>query len=143
MENNMTAIEIYSQINNLAKDPKTGYYVVDELIQAYYYEYRVPKMIIYIQEIFECDEDTAKEVFEIFKKENAQHLLTPVQAAVNQSAWESDRLAQQNKPKCPTCGSCNHKKISTTSKVANTVMFGIFGTKRHKTFHCNNCGYEW
>lgn len=48
-----------------------------------------------------------------------------------------------NVPKCPTCQSTNLKKISTTSKVVNTVMFGIFGTKRHKTFHCNNCGYEW
>ncbi len=48
-----------------------------------------------------------------------------------------------NKPKCPTCQSTNLKKISATSKVMNTAMFGIFGTKRHKTFHCNNCGYEW
>lgn len=48
-----------------------------------------------------------------------------------------------NKPKCPTCQSTNLKKISTTSKVVNTAVWGIFGTKRHKTFHCNNCGYEW
>lgn len=48
-----------------------------------------------------------------------------------------------NIPHCPTCGSTNIKKISTTSKAVNTVAFGIFGTKRHKTFHCNNCGYEW
>lgn len=46
-------------------------------------------------------------------------------------------------PKCPTCSSTNLKKITTTSKVMNTAMFGIFGTKRHKIFHCNNCGYEW
>lgn len=48
-----------------------------------------------------------------------------------------------NKPKCPTCQSTNLKKITAASKVVNTAMFGIFGTKRHKTFHCNNCGYEW
>lgn len=48
-----------------------------------------------------------------------------------------------NVPKCPTCQSTNLRKISATSKVTNTVLFGIFGTKRHKTFHCNNCGYEW
>lgn len=47
------------------------------------------------------------------------------------------------KPKCPTCNSTNIKKISATSKVVNTAVFGLFGTKRHKTFHCNNCGYEW
>lgn len=48
-----------------------------------------------------------------------------------------------NKPTCPTCGSTNLKKISTASKAANTVFWGLLGTKRFKTFHCNNCGYEW
>lgn len=41
--------------------------------------------------------------------------------------------------KCPYCKSTNTSKISTSSKVANTVLFGIFGTKRHKQWHCNNC----
>lgn len=139
----MTAIEIYQKINDGTKDPKTGDYVVTELIQAYYYEHRVPKVIAYIQEIFECNEDIAKEVFEIFKKENTQNLLTPAQASANQSAWEANRLVQQNKPKCPTCNSTNIKKISVTSKATNIAMFGLLGTKRYKTFHCNNCGYEW
>lgn len=49
----------------------------------------------------------------------------------------------KNLPKCPTCSSTNLQKISVTSKVVNTAMFGVLGTKRHKTFHCNNCGYEW
>ena len=138
----MTAYELYEQIENSAKD-QNGHYVATELIQAYYYVDRVPKVIIYIQEVFKCDEDTAKEVFEIFKKENAQHLLTPEQAATNQAACEMDRIAQQNKPKCPTCNSTNLKKITVTSKVMNTAMFGLFGTKRYKNFHCNNCGYEW
>lgn len=48
-----------------------------------------------------------------------------------------------NTPRCPTCQSTNIKKISTTVKATNTVLFGLLGTKRHKTFHCNNCGYEW
>lgn len=46
-------------------------------------------------------------------------------------------------PKCPTCQSTNLKKITVTSKAMNTALFGLFGTKRNKTFHCNNCGYEW
>lgn len=48
-----------------------------------------------------------------------------------------------NVPKCPTCQSTNLKKITATSKAMNTALFGLFGMKRHKTFHCNNCGYEW
>lgn len=139
----MTAYEIYEQINNLAKDPKTGYHVVDELIQAYYYADRVPGVIVYIQEVFKCDEDIAKEVFEIFKKENAQHLLTPEQAATNQAACEMNRLAQKNKPKCPTCNSENVEKISTTKKIFGGAMFGLFSSDVRNTMHCKNCGYKW
>jgi len=61
----------------------------------------------------------------------------------NNELLENDKINQTNTPKCPTCNSTNLKKITATSKVINTAMFGIFGTKRHKTFHCNNCGYEW
>lgn len=46
-------------------------------------------------------------------------------------------------PRCPTCQSTNINKITITSKAMNTALFGLFGTKRHKTFHCNSCGYEW
>lgn len=44
---------------------------------------------------------------------------------------------------CPTCSSTNVSKISTSAKVTNTVLFGIFGNKRSKQFHCEDCGYEW
>ena len=46
---------------------------------------------------------------------------------------------EQNTPKCPYCHSTNVQKISVTSKAVNTALFGIFGTKRHKNYHCNNC----
>lgn len=64
-------------------------------------------------------------------------------------AWQEeeqmkDYLSKQaNVPKCPTCSSTNLTRISGASKAADTFLFGIFGTKRDKTFHCNNCGYEW
>ena len=61
----------------------------------------------------------------------------------NDELLKNDKIKQSNVPKCPTCSSTNLKKITTTSRVMNTALFGIFGTKRHKTFHCNNCGYEW
>lgn len=40
---------------------------------------------------------------------------------------------------CPYCHSTNTSKISTTAKVVNTAIWGIFGTKRHKQWHCNQC----
>jgi len=54
-----------------------------------------------------------------------------------------ETIISNSTPKCPTCGSTNIKKISSTAKVTNTVLFGIFGNKRKKQFHCESCGYEW
>lgn len=50
-----------------------------------------------------------------------------------------------NKPvvECPYCHSTNTKKITATSKAVNTAVWGIFGTKRHKQWHCNNCGSDF
>lgn len=87
-----------------------------------------------------CDFDTAKTVCDyLIEGIPMPSTLSPAEIAHNNA------IAQewQNKPKCPTCNSTNLKKISATSKVVNTAVFGLFGTKRHKTFHCNNCGYEW
>ena len=44
---------------------------------------------------------------------------------------------------CPYCHSKDTQKISGTSKVVNTALFGIFGTKRHKQWHCNNCSSDF
>lgn len=44
---------------------------------------------------------------------------------------------------CPYCHSKYTSKITTTSKVVNTAVFGIFGTKRHKQWHCNNCDSDF
>ena len=44
---------------------------------------------------------------------------------------------------CPYCHATNVKKITTTSKVVNTAIFGIFGTKRHKQWHCNQCNSDF
>ncbi len=46
-------------------------------------------------------------------------------------------------PKCPTCGSTKIKRISASSKVGNAMLFGLFGNKRKKQFHCDDCKYEW
>lgn len=46
-------------------------------------------------------------------------------------------------PECPYCNTRNTKKISAFSKALNTGMFGIFGTKRHYQWHCNNCDSDF
>lgn len=103
-------------------------------------EQGLPGCIEYIQQITGCDANIAEQIIKQHDfLQPSQHQISPAEIAHNNA------IAQdwQNKKKCPTCSSTNLKKISTTSKVVNTAVFGLFGTKRHKTFHCNNCGYEW
>lgn len=49
----------------------------------------------------------------------------------------------QPRIQCPTCHSTSVKRISTTAKVTNTAMFGLFGQKRKHQFQCQKCHYEW
>lgn len=96
--------------------------------------------IEYIQQLTGCDTNTAEQMIKQHDfLQPSKHQISPAEIAHNNA------IAQewQNKPKCPTCNSTNLKKISATSKVVNTAVFGLFGTKRFKQFHCNNCGYEW
>ena len=133
----MTAQEIWDQINNFVEDKNVNecvWYIISELHESN----KESEAIQYIKDFFKCDVDTAKNDFEVFKKEMGEPLSPQQIAYTNAVAREA-----LNKPKCPTCSSINLKKISSTSKVINTAVFGFFGTKRYKTFHCNNCGYEW
>lgn len=50
---------------------------------------------------------------------------------------------QSNIPKCPTCGSTNVEKISTTKKAIGFVAVGVFSSNFGKTMHCKQCGYKW
>lgn len=52
-------------------------------------------------------------------------------------------VSQTNIPKCPTCGSNNIEKISTTKKLFGGAMFGLFSSDVRNTMHCKNCGYKW
>lgn len=55
---------------------------------------------------------------------------------------EIDEICQErpvSDVECPYCHSNNTKKITNTAKVVNTALFGWFGTKRLKEWHCNNC----
>lgn len=46
-------------------------------------------------------------------------------------------------PTCPTCGSHNVSKITTTSKVVGFAAVGVFSSNFGKTMHCKQCGYKW
>ena len=63
------------------------------------------------------------------------------QARIAQANAQAQELL--NKPKCPTCGSTNIKKIGGIERGASIAAFGIFRKKINKTLKCNNCGYTW
>lgn len=104
------------------------------------------KGIKFIQELTNCSDDDAQQLWcELSKqygtKENNPAIpdLTPQQIAqVNAQAQEL-----LNKPKCPTCGSTNIKKMGGIERGASIAAFGLFSKKINKTFKCCNCGYTW
>ena len=100
----------------------------------------------FIQELTNCSDDDAQQLWcelneQYGTKENNPAIpnLTPQQIA------QTNTKAQEllNKPKCPTCGSTNIKKIGGIERGASIAAFGIFSKKINKTFKCNNCGYTW
>lgn len=133
----MTPREIWNQINNFVMDTENDEAVCNTLVQLYYAN-KESEAIQYIKSFFKCDEKTAEDAFHIFKEKTGE--LPSQQQIIYANAVARDLL---NKPKCPTCGSSNLKKFTDASKAIDTLIFGRFGTKRYKTFHCNNCGYEW
>lgn len=61
---------------------------------------------------------------------------------INQHTINKD-ISTKPTVECPYCHSTDTKKISTTSKVMNTAVFGFFGTKRFKEWHCNSCNSDF
>lgn len=67
--------------------------------------------------------------------------------AREQREKEKRQLEQNQKeqfvPRCPTCGSSDIKKISTTAKVIGAGLFGLLSKTAKSQFECKNCGYKW
>lgn len=59
--------------------------------------------------------------------------------------WEKDidELAQQNTPKCPTCGSTNIKQLNALHRGVSFGLFGIASKTARSQFVCNKCGHKW
>lgn len=56
---------------------------------------------------------------------------------------ESSNKVEEDKPKCPTCGSTNIEKISLGKKAVGGALFGLFSSNVRKSMHCKSCGYKW
>lgn len=47
------------------------------------------------------------------------------------------------KPRCPTCGSQDIKKITGTERGLSVWAWGAFSNKINKNWKCNKCGHTW
>lgn len=77
----------------------------------------------------------------ILAKKNAEYnaKMAPVRAIL-----EGKEKGNKFGIECPYCHATNVKKITTTSKVAHTAVFGIFSMSRNsKQWHCNKCGSDF
>lgn len=61
---------------------------------------------------------------------------------VNQHTIKNNTLASQT-VECPYCHSNDTKKISTTSRVISTSLFGLGSKKLGKQWHCNSCNSDF
>ena len=83
------------------------------------------------------------EIYE-YNEQKSQQKYEALQRRAQQKRIEKERIEkQQNTPKCPTCGSTNIERISTTKKAVGFVAVGIFSSNFGKTMHCKQCGYKW
>lgn len=104
-------------------------------------EDKIQKGLQIIQELTSCDENTAKLLWVDLKCDFGTKENNPILQA-REECEKEQRIQEyhyRNNAECPYCHSKNTKKITTTAKAINTAVFGIFGTKRHKQWHCNNC----
>lgn len=109
--------------------------IIQENINGKYYDVtflsdtNIPliRKVIKLNEITNCGLVQAKEIAQKYHIEQES----------------SKPKEEDNRPKCPTCGSTNLSKVSTMSKAGSVFMWGLFSQKVKKTWHCNNCKYEW
>lgn len=59
------------------------------------------------------------------------------------SIADDNRHMVDTRPKCPTCGSTNIQRISTTKKLIGVATLGLASKTVGKTMQCKKCGYKW
>lgn len=69
--------------------------------------------------------------------------MTPEKEELEFQQRQQRLVEESNRPKCPTCGSTNIRKIPTSKKISGGLMFGLFSSDVRKTFECLNCKYKW
>lgn len=56
---------------------------------------------------------------------------------------EYKAIIEASKQKCPSCGSTNIQKISTTDRAVSVATVGLASGKIGKQYKCKNCKHMW
>lgn len=97
-----------------------------------------------IDNVSDSDRQFLEAMIELKKNDPIEYQLKMSQFKTNLKQQESSKKVEEdNKPKCPTCGSTNIEKISLGKKAVGGALFGIFSSNVRKSMHCKNCGYKW
>lgn len=97
------------------------------------------KAIKTIMEIIQIPALEAKLIVDVIKFNNNE-IPVDYNECLEHMRAGNQRRVNANTVTCPYCHSSNVKKITNTSKVVHTAMFGLFSIGRNsKNYHCNNC----
>ncbi len=91
---------------------------------------------------------STEQVFQEYVYNNEQYdpeLIAEWDKRIRRGSGSSSFKSQQtdNKPKCPTCGSTNIKKISTLNRAVSIGTLGLLSGKIGKNYECLNCKAKW
>ena len=99
----------------------------------------------FIDNVSDSDRQFLEAMIELKKNDPIEYQLKMSQFKANLKQQEQvqESRTEENKPRCPTCGSTNIEKISLGKKAVGGALFGIFSSNVRKSMHCKNCGYKW
>ena len=94
--------------------------------------------------VSDSDRQFLEAMIELKKNDPIEYQLKMSQFKANLGQQESSKKVEEdNRPKCPTCGSTNIEKISLGKKAVGGALFGLFSSNVRKSMHCKSCGYKW
>lgn len=98
-----------------------------------------------IEDVSDSDRQFLEAMIELKKKDPIEYQLKMSQFKANLKQQEQvqESRTEENKPRCPTCGSTNIERISLGKKAVGGALFGIFSSNVRKSMHCKSCGYKW
>ena len=99
----------------------------------------------FIDNVSDSDRQFLEAMIELKKNDPIEYQLKMSQFKANlrQQEQVQESRVEENKPRCPTCGSTNIEKISLGKKAVGGALFGIFSSNVRKSMHCKSCGYKW